>query len=293
MSRTNVFPTYIPELDYKILQDTDDANLLRSCNTNTYLVNLCDDEIFWRDRSRSKYAMLIKFREPTMTWKAFYIRLVNDAMYIVSNPQGPFIYSNIKQAYDRYLADVLDQDVYFSIRLIYKGAVKRLPDEPLLFNGTSTNLKDVLQYPNLPGLKIRDIELFYYSGFVIKPRVDLEEDFEGIFDYNYANLVTFMNYTPYEMDDDDIHSRAYHLLTLNSNQKGMVFVNNKYGYKFMEPILIDGRIFRQVLVDGSLFNKTKNFELLNIDLNSITTSDTDTVDELIERGIEHIMRGIN
>lgn len=51
MARTNVFPTYIPELDYKILEDTDDANLFRSCNTNTYVADICDNEMFWRDRS--------------------------------------------------------------------------------------------------------------------------------------------------------------------------------------------------------------------------------------------------
>lgn len=48
MSEGGAFPTYIKELDQTILQSLDDYNLLTSCQTNSYLTSICEDDMFWK-----------------------------------------------------------------------------------------------------------------------------------------------------------------------------------------------------------------------------------------------------
>ena len=83
MSEGGVFPTYIKELDQTILQSLDDYNLLTSCQTNSYLASICEDDMFWKARVIQRYNKLIVSHDIDMPWNYFYDKLINDAMYIV------------------------------------------------------------------------------------------------------------------------------------------------------------------------------------------------------------------
>lgn len=289
MSRTNVFPTYVPELDYKILEETDDETLFRSCKANTYLANLCDDELFWRDRTLPRYAKLVKFREPGSTWKSFYTELVNDAMYLVETSWGKvYVYSDIKRAYDMLWREVADLNQItleealatdFTINnfddafivLIYKNKVVSLDDKYVLFNYQRRSA-DILQYPNLPSLNVKNRTLFYYSGTRLKTEVINEVNigrqddssnstFVGVFDYNVNVLAALMKYVPeYKVNYLHEYINNYYIISMDSDDDSKYLYEFTYGYISKGELNPEnGYYSKLLLVNEALFGRPLNF----------------------------------
>lgn len=71
------FLSKIPDVDLIILMDLDDRDLFNLCLTNTYTRDLCRNEDFWRNRSTLKYHDKLKYKDPSKTWKEFYLGLVS------------------------------------------------------------------------------------------------------------------------------------------------------------------------------------------------------------------------
>ena len=65
--------TGVKDVDLKILSELDDMSLLKFCTTSKYAKKLCEDEIFWLNRTLSKYGRLEK--NPKRTWKNLYLKL--------------------------------------------------------------------------------------------------------------------------------------------------------------------------------------------------------------------------
>ena len=290
MAYTNVFPTYIAELDYQILEDLEDGDLFRSCQTDTYLANLCDNESFWRNRSRNKYAKLIKFKDADTTWKAFYKRLINDAMYLVhTEPSVISLHSNIEDAYEKFWKTIasknnitvemalqtdysnLDEEGVAVIKIVYKGEITQLHDKIIFDNKQPA--PDILQYPNLPGLKVRNRPLFLYEALRFYKKYDTDRtyrwtsfdwgtdnnDVVGVFDYNDEVLSLFMTWEPYKVTHPYYYSPEYIKIAVDSNTEPISYLKYKYGY-------IEHRDLRRgfvndqvVLVDESLFGKPLRF----------------------------------
>jgi len=65
------------DTDLLIMEKLDDYNLFKFCATNKYTRNLCENEIFWRNRLISKFGKeSLKFKIPNRTWKNYYLKLV-------------------------------------------------------------------------------------------------------------------------------------------------------------------------------------------------------------------------
>lgn len=283
MSRTNVFPTFIPELDYQILEDTEDEDLFRSCKTNTYISDLCNDEGFWRNRVKNRYSMLMKFKEPNITWKAFYSRLINDAMYLVhTEPSVISLHSNIKDAYEKFWKTIasknnvtldiavrtdysnIDEDERAVIKIVYKGEISQVHDK-IIFD-TKRPTPDILQYPNLPGLKVRNRPLFLYEALRFYDTLNVDgtyggtsfdwdtenNDVLGVFDYNDEVLSLFMTWEPYKVNHPYYYSPDYGKIAIDSNKEPTLYIKYKYGYMGTNS----GGV---VLVNESLFGKPLKF----------------------------------
>ena len=65
----------IKDVDLKILSELDDETLLNFCVTNKYGSQLCQDEMFWRNRLTAKYPDSLNFKDPKRTWKSWYLNL--------------------------------------------------------------------------------------------------------------------------------------------------------------------------------------------------------------------------
>jgi len=65
--------TGIKDVDLKILSELDDMSLLNFCKTSTYGKKLCENEIFWFNRTLSKYGKVEK--NPKRSWKNLYLKL--------------------------------------------------------------------------------------------------------------------------------------------------------------------------------------------------------------------------
>lgn len=319
------FPTYIIEIDQGILQIIEDADLFNVCTTNSYVADICNDEVFWRNRAKTRYSILMKFKPIGVTWKAFYHRLVNDAMYVVrTNVGNHFLYSNIVDAYDKLwdelskeyvlpveevkTMDHSETDYSSVINLIYQGEVTVVDNEFLLFDHRKP-VADILQYPDLPGLKVVDSDLFYYSGarFVVMYNQQLgrafsefdetpHNEFHGVFYVNDEVLRAFMSYSPsYAPDYEHGYSAKFTMTRINTGDIGIQFYRFKYGY-LSKPRRNRNRsssrnipYFAQTLVDLSLFGEPIEFQKFYVGLSDRTLDREQKLE--IERQIEEYFNG--
>lgn len=302
MSGANIFPTYIPELDHKILEEIDDANLFRSCNTNSYIANICNDETFWRNRTKARYAKLIRFRPPATTWKSFYTRLINDAMYIVEiSWDHVYLYSDINRAYNMLWSKVAsshqitleealitkfernDIDIA-TIKLLYKNEVIANDNKYILYDFINREI-DILQYPNLPGLAVKNMDLFYYSGLRFKTELingynmgeyddSANNEFMGVFDYTIDVLASFINYVPsYKVDYLHNYVNNYHILSIDTDNMGTKLNSFAYGYRSITyQDLETGEYYQNLLVNEKLFGKPLMFRQFRIPINGPNVS---------------------
>jgi hypothetical protein len=298
MSAGDVFPTYIPELDQKILSVIADADLFRACNTNSYIANMCDDEIFWRNRTKTRYAMLIKFKSLNTTWKIFYRRLVDDAVYIVDTRNGKsFVYSNVTDAYNKLWDEISrmwgmpvetvrtmsfpEYEEPCTIRLAFKNEIRARDDEFVLYDHR-TPMIDILQYPILPSLNVKDRLLLHYIGIRHRIEYDAQRDrifnahdetphneFCGVSDYNKDTLHSFMTYTPsYALDYPHKYVTGFVMLTMDTGDAGTWLNKFKYGYMIQptqEPI--SNKILATFMVDESLFGRPVKFKIFQFIIN--------------------------
>lgn len=195
-------------------------------------------------------------------------------MYIVNSVDyDVFAYTDIKKAYDKVQYIIIKRghvgyklnSTVVKVILIYKGQVA-LEDSSLLFDNFYNDI-DILQYPNLPGLKLKNMNLLYYHG--TRSRLGIapnnisdppNDKFVGVFDYSSTVLASFMTYIPYEVDYPHEYINSYQLLTINSDTAGQLLWNFKYGYRGRVS-RHDGTGNRSVtyLVNESLFGKPLYF----------------------------------
>lgn len=64
----------IKNIDHEILKYLDDRSLLNFCKTSQYGKQLCNDEIFWKQKTISKYGIFKKNEK--RSWKDFYLSIV-------------------------------------------------------------------------------------------------------------------------------------------------------------------------------------------------------------------------
>ena len=64
----------IKDVDKKILSELDDKSLLEFCKTNKYGYELCNDELFWKNRFIRRFGRADK--NDVRSWKDFYLKVV-------------------------------------------------------------------------------------------------------------------------------------------------------------------------------------------------------------------------
>ena len=313
MADHEFFLNYIPELNYSILAESDDETLLRICRVNSYAAQLCNNDEFWHNRIIKRFGPLIKYRTDNTTWKTFYQRLVNDAMYTVDTSfREVFVYSGIVDAYNKFWSVVAGrsgmtvkevQDLGFVddvlmcyIKLAFKGEVTPNDDDFIIYDSKHTGL-DFLEYPDLPALNVKNRDLFFYAGSRFISRFDpitnrMEEDydddtlhneFRGVFDYNDAVLHSFMSYTPsYKPNYPHHYDAMYWILRMDTGTSGREYRQFKYGYVTAQTMsgdeINENRII--VLIDTSFFGSSAGFisETLRIRSSFV---DTEVLEDLV------------
>jgi hypothetical protein len=76
------------DVDFVILQKIDDEDLTNICAVNSYVNDLCKNDIFWRNRLLNKYGFLlgtaediiVKYKPKDILWKEYYI-WINSAVH--------------------------------------------------------------------------------------------------------------------------------------------------------------------------------------------------------------------
>ena len=63
--------TGIPELDMKIINELSDYNLVRFCQTNTYVNSLCKSDYLWQERIKDRYGQ-VQPKPQNITWQEYY-----------------------------------------------------------------------------------------------------------------------------------------------------------------------------------------------------------------------------
>lgn len=66
--------TTVKDVDYIIMSEMNDRDLLNFCKTNKYSSEICRNEIFWKKRTFLNYGEVEK--NPDRTWKDFYINII-------------------------------------------------------------------------------------------------------------------------------------------------------------------------------------------------------------------------
>ena len=76
---TDQMLTGFPDADREILMKLDDRELFMICSTpkNKYSIKLCNED-FFRNRSMKYLKDFIQYKEPSMTWKKFYILIASN-----------------------------------------------------------------------------------------------------------------------------------------------------------------------------------------------------------------------
>jgi len=68
--------TGIKDLDYKIMEELDIRSLLNFCLTNTYISELCKNDMFWKRRFEQRIGYG-KFKPTDMSWRKYYLKLLS------------------------------------------------------------------------------------------------------------------------------------------------------------------------------------------------------------------------
>lgn len=317
MDINSAFPTYIPEIDQKILLEIDDVSLFRACNTNSYVQSICNNELFWHNRTLQRFSKLTRFRKPGVTWKAFYHRLVNDAMYIIDTITLDFsVYNNIIDAYnalwealtkeyDQTREEILTrprsegETISGFIRLVYKGEVSAVDDEYLLYDNFNPTV-DILEYPDLPALNVKGRSLFCYSAsrskLVYDPQFGREIDdydntphneFRGVFDHTYEVMHSFLTYVPpYTPDYPHIYDDLFYVTTMNSSDKTVKLQKFVYGYRTVTVVnkdMDEQRYIMTLMVDTAFFGRSAGFETFQQEISWLQP-----MPEAVEAAVEYI-----
>jgi len=68
--------TGIRDLDYKIMEELDIRSLLNFCLTDTYISELCKNDMFWKRRFEQRIGYG-KFKPVDMSWRKYYLQLLS------------------------------------------------------------------------------------------------------------------------------------------------------------------------------------------------------------------------
>jgi len=66
--------TTVKDVDYMLMSEMNDRDLLNFCKTNKYSSEICRNENFWKKRTFVNYGEVEK--NPDRTWKDFYINII-------------------------------------------------------------------------------------------------------------------------------------------------------------------------------------------------------------------------
>ena len=70
-------------INFEIMNKMDDATLLSYCVTDQRALALCNNEVFWHNRTMANYPLLTKYKEIAESWYQFYQRIYYDAYYLL------------------------------------------------------------------------------------------------------------------------------------------------------------------------------------------------------------------
>jgi len=90
---TDKFLTGIKDVDYNILNNLSDDDLIKICKINKNANNLCGDQIFWYNRIKSKFPYIpdnILNRYKSSSWSNYYIELVKAERNIIATNTREF-----------------------------------------------------------------------------------------------------------------------------------------------------------------------------------------------------------
>ena len=117
-------PPGFEDLDYIIMNEMDDAQLLSYCLTDQRSVRLCSNEVFWKNRTLSRYALLVKFKKIEETWYEFYRRIYYNAYYVLNKNGELFIYTDMRLVYDKLNYSLQFNENLQVKKLNYEGLMK-------------------------------------------------------------------------------------------------------------------------------------------------------------------------
>ncbi len=154
---TNVFPYGVEDIDNQFLEYMDDKSLVAACCTNVYLASLSNNELFWEQRTKSKFKLLLRFRHLFSTWKRFYQALINKAVYVVDTAHDRScrgFYNNIRDIIESELFEIAHiHREYFVIRILFKGLIVACNDREYIIysslNYSFGSIEDISLYPQL------------------------------------------------------------------------------------------------------------------------------------------------
>ena len=177
-------PPGFEDLDYIIMNEMDDAQLLSYCLTDQRSVRLCSNEVFWKNRTLSRYSLLAKFRKDDETWYEFYRRIYHDAYYIANVDGSLYTYTDIGLAYDKLINEVQLSENLLINKLSYEELIKfdfdnheflddgdyqilvMFKNEPLIFGGGN----EVMEGPNIL-LHISGSQRYFDPSLILYPKL--------------------------------------------------------------------------------------------------------------------------
>lgn len=98
------------ESHFDILLSAEDKELSRLCRLNRHYRSICEDQRFWKDRTRLRYGSSSLFKGSS-TWRRFYQDLSQRALYMVLIANEIYLVNDINIAYEAIidaLRDIID-----------------------------------------------------------------------------------------------------------------------------------------------------------------------------------------
>lgn len=181
------------EINYKILSEVSLTSLSSLYTTNKYFYNICNDELFWKQKFLSDYSSLTR---DGLTWRQSYIKMYNskiipiyiskkyiesmalltqcekiDQIYIQKKDTFDIVKIIASKYYDSYYIGLMDEHHHKISEFIFNP-------EYYLINGTFKNYWDVISfiviYPTKIYDSIRVASPFIFHDFIY-PKTNIEQ----------------------------------------------------------------------------------------------------------------------
>ncbi len=198
--------TGFPDADREIVMKLDDRELLIVCGSpNKYSIKLCNED-FFRNRSMKYLKDFIQYKEPSMSWKKFYILIVsnidrNDFEIFVTYKNKPMFIDRQNYFLSIYLRHLhyggdIEQELHFVLILPVMG-------NSAIIDYNMSTMESVLKIMMiLKTLKVKDVPENFMDYFAPIESLD-------------AGRLLYVNYEPFkpyvkqmEEEIDNIYKRV-------------------------------------------------------------------------------------